>query len=252
MRAANHAADSLSLSTEQDRPRASPLEAETKSCGYAILGREQKDANVDRRMPTNSAGSALDGAAPGSVEEADATTAGGAMTTPSSPPYLLSRADFVALYGGVYEHSPWVAEAVAAEGLTPSDDDPATLARRMAAVVEASGPDRQLALLRLHPELAGRLKVGEELTAASKGEQASARLDQCSPEEFARFQELNEAYGARFGFPFIIAVTGLDRAAILRAFEARVGNSAEAEFRTALDEVHKIARIRLDSLAARR
>jgi OHCU decarboxylase len=156
---------------------------------------------------------------------------------------------FVSLYGGVYEHSPWVAQTLAAQGLSPDDDDPAVLAGRMAAIVEASGTDRQLELLRLHPELANKTKIGEELTESSKLEQSSARLDQCSPEEFAKFQTLNEAYRAKFGFPFIIAVTGLTRADILTAFETRLGHSREAEFRTALDQVHKIARIRIEAIA---
>ncbi|WP_020181343.1 2-oxo-4-hydroxy-4-carboxy-5-ureidoimidazoline decarboxylase [Methylopila sp. M107] len=161
----------------------------------------------------------------------------------------MSAEAFVAAYGGVYEHSPWVAEAAAAQGLTQTDDNPDALAARMAAAVEAAGAERQLELLRLHPELVGKLKTGEQLTADSQREQASARLDQCSPEEFARFQALNETYNARFGFPFIIAVTGLSRRDILDAFEARALNSVEAEFRTALDQVHRIARIRIGALA---
>ncbi|MFC3694111.1 2-oxo-4-hydroxy-4-carboxy-5-ureidoimidazoline decarboxylase [Chenggangzhangella methanolivorans] len=164
-------------------------------------------------------------------------------------PSGLSPENFVALYGGVYEHSPWVAEAVAAKGLTEADDEPEALSARMSAIVEAAGRERQFALLRLHPELVGRLKVGETLTAESTREQASARLDECSPQEFERFQTLNEAYNARFGFPFIVAVTGMTRADILAAFESRVENTPEDEFRTALDNVHRIARIRLDALA---
>lgn len=170
------------------------------------------------------------------------------MVRDLAPPSLAADQTFAAAYGGVYERSFWVAEAAAAEGLTGAEPS-ATIAARMAAVVEAAGQDRQLALLRAHPELAGRLKVGEALTTASHAEQAGARLDQCSPEEFARFQSLNAAYGARFGFPFIIAVTGLDRSDILAAFETRIGHAPEAEFRTALDEVHKIARFRIESLS---
>lgn len=171
------------------------------------------------------------------------------MTTSPNSPSALGPTAFVAAYCGAYERSPWVAEAVAAEGLSPADDEPSALAGRMAEVVEASGRERQLELLRLHPELVGKIKLGETLTAESRREQASARLDACSPEEFARFQALNEAYNARFGFPFIIAVTGLTRADILDAFEARLGNSAEEEFRAALEQVHRIARIRIDALA---
>lgn len=171
------------------------------------------------------------------------------MNANSQRPSALSTEAFIALYGGVYEHSPWVAEVIAAEGLNVFDDDPAALSERMSAIVEAAGRERQLELLRLHPELVGRLKVGEALTPESKREQASARLDECSAEEFERFQALNEAYNARFGFPFIVAVTGMTRADILAAFATRVGNSPEDEFRTALDNVHRIARIRLDALA---
>ena len=86
----------------------------------------------------------------------------------------------------------------------------------MGAIVDAASDEAKLMLLRLHPELAGKLKVGESLTASSKAEQSGARLDQCSAAEFQRFQALNEAYRTRFGFPFIIAVTGLTREASLR------------------------------------
>ena len=157
----------------------------------------------------------------------------------------MTREDFIARHGGIYEHSPWVAEAVFEAG----GGAPEGLAERMATVVEAAGHDRQLALLRAHPELAGKLAVRGELTAESRSEQASARLDQCSPEEFARFTALNAAYNAKFGFPFIIAVRGLQRADILAAFERRAGNDPGQEFRAALDQVHKIARLRLAALA---
>ena len=96
----------------------------------------------------------------------------------------------------------------------------------MTGVVEAGSPDRQLALLRAHPDLAGRLAIRGELTAQSAGEQAGAGLRDCSPAEFQRFTELNDAYKARFGFPFIMAVKGRRRAEILAAFEGRVGKEA--------------------------
>ncbi len=164
-------------------------------------------------------------------------------------PSILSRQDFISRFGGIYEHSSWVAEQLYAAGLSESDDTPGGLAASMAAIVEAAGPDRQLALLRAHPELAGKLAIAGNLTAESRAEQASARLDQCIPEEFARFQELNAAYNASFGFPFIIAVRGLQRADILAAFERRASNGKAAEFREALDQVHKIARLRLQAMA---
>lgn len=161
-------------------------------------------------------------------------------------------AALVDAYAGVYEHSAWVAEAVASGGVAGLRDDVGLLADRMAAVVEASGRDRQLELLRLHPELAGKLKVGTGLTAASEAEQAAARLNACTPEEFARFHQLNAEYRARFGFPFIIAVSGLTRREILDAFEVRILNDGEAEFRAALDQVHKIARLRIEAIARAR
>ena len=117
-----------------------------------------------------------------------------------------------------------------------------------AAIVDAAPRARQLALLNAHPDLAGRLAVSGELTAESTSEQASAGLDKCSPDEFRRFTELNEAYKRKFPFPFIMAVKGKSRAEILKAFEHRIHNAEDIEFRTALSEVHKIALIRLRDL----
>ena len=159
------------------------------------------------------------------------------------------RTAFVARYGGIYEHSPWVAEAVYDAGGADKASDPEALRAAMAAVVEAAEPEAQLALLRAHPDLAGRLALAGGLTAASSAEQAGAGLDQCSPEELARFQELNNRYTERFGFPFILAVKGKTRAEILAAFEARIDNDPKTEFRTALEQVHRIALLRLRDLA---
>lgn len=163
-------------------------------------------------------------------------------------PSRLTRAAFLALYGPVYEHSPWIAEAVFDSGLTEDHQTAEGLQAAMAAVVEEALPDRQLALLRAHPDLAGRLAIGGELTAQSAAEQAGAGLGACSPAEFQRFTALNEAYKAKFGFPFIMAVKGRSRAEILAAFERRIGNDPAVEFRTALDEVHKIALLRLRNM----
>ena len=165
------------------------------------------------------------------------------------PPDSLDKAGFMSEFGGIYEHSPWVAETMLAEGVGTDDGAVPHFAARIAAIVDAAGHDRQLALLRAHPELAGKLAVAGGLTAESTAEQAGAGLDRCSPEEFARFTELNDRYGAKFGHPFIIAVRGLDRSAILAAFKTRVNNDPATEFATALAEVHKIARLRLELLA---
>jgi len=166
----------------------------------------------------------------------------------TTPPDSLKETEFMAQFGGIYEHSPWVAASLWDQGLGPDDRQLSRFAARMQEVVEAAGHQRQLELLRAHPELAGKLAIAGGLTAESSSEQAGAGLDSCTPDEFARFSDLNDRYGARFGHPFIIAVRGLDRAAILAAFESRVDNDHDTEFATALAEVHKIARLRLELL----
>jgi 2-oxo-4-hydroxy-4-carboxy-5-ureidoimidazoline decarboxylase len=160
----------------------------------------------------------------------------------------LSRAEFVAIFGPIYEHSPWVAEGVFDRGI--GHQNPQTLQAAMAAVVEAAPRERQLNLLRAHPDLAGRLAMADALSAHSASEQAQAGLDSCSPEEFDRFTSLNAAYKAKFGFPFIMAVKGRSRGEILSAFEHRIENDPSVEFRTALDQVHKIASFRIRELLA--
>jgi OHCU decarboxylase len=160
----------------------------------------------------------------------------------------MTEAEFMAQFGRVYEHSPWVAEALWRAGMTPAHDATDVFARAMAEIVEKAPRERQLSLLISHPDLAGRLAMQDALTAESTVEQASAGLDKCSPEEFARFSELNHAYRTRFGFPFIMAVKGKARSEILTAFERRISNDRETEFRTALAEVHQIAQMRLRDL----
>ena len=161
-------------------------------------------------------------------------------------PNTLSEDQFLAVYGGIYEHSAWVAQAVWDAGTLPDTAD--ALHAAMQAAVDAAPRERRLALIRAHPDLAGRAAVAGALSAASTAEQAGAGLDQCSPDEFAAFQELNAAYKARFGFPFVIAVRGLDRGDILDAFRRRLANDADTEFDTAIEQIHKIARLRLDAL----
>lgn len=148
---------------------------------------------------------------------------------------------FVDTLGGVYEHSPWVARQAWSERPFDSVD---ALADAMAAIVEDAGRDAQLELLRAHPDLGEQT----EMTDASEAEQASAGLDQLSPEQYETFQELNERYREQFGFPFIMAVEGASPDEIQAAMEQRVENDPETEFRTALDEVHQIARLRLADL----
>jgi OHCU decarboxylase len=164
------------------------------------------------------------------------------------PPSSLSRAAFLQLQGRVYEHSPWIAEALWDAGLKREHDEVAALHHDLAAIVDAAPRAQQLALLNAHPDLAGRLAMRGALTAESTSEQAGAGLDKCSPDEFRRFTELNHAYKKKFGFPFILAVKGRGRAEILQNFEQRVHNAPDVEFRTALGEVHKIALLRLRDL----
>jgi OHCU decarboxylase len=159
-------------------------------------------------------------------------------------PSALSHADFVSRFGPVYEASPWVAEGVWPAVEDGRLDDRAALAGAMRAEVDAAPRELQRALIRAHPQLASRARMAE----ASVREQSSAGLDQCSPAEFDAFQHHNDAYNARFGFPFIVAVKGLTRADILAAFEARLANDPETEFATAIAQVHRIAGFRLAEL----
>ena len=161
------------------------------------------------------------------------------------PPSTLGRADFMATFGGVYEHSPWIAEQVFDNGLSSACDTAEGLHAAMARIVDDADDEARCRLLRAHPDLAGRLAVAGELTDASSAEQASAGLDQCTRQEFERFQTLNAAYKAKFEIPFILAVRGKTRGDILRAFERRVVQSVKAEFAEALRQVHQIALLRL-------
>lgn len=156
----------------------------------------------------------------------------------------LTKSDFLARFGAVYEDSPWVAEAVWPHAAAGELDDREALAAAMREAVDAAPRARKLTLIRAHPELAGRARMAD----ISGREQAGAGLDQCSPEEFEAFQRLNAAYNARFGFPFVVAVKGLTRQDILAAFEARLANAPDAEFETAIAQIHRIAGFRLADL----
>lgn len=159
----------------------------------------------------------------------------------------LTPADFKQRFGGLYEHSPWVAESAATR--RPFADFEHMLTA-MNDVVDQAGEIMQLALLRAHPELAGKAAIDRTLTDASAEEQASAGLDRMTQPEFDRFQRLNAAYSARFDFPFIICVRLTDKAGILAAMEGRANHTREQEFKAALDEVSKIVRLRLEAMCA--
>lgn len=159
----------------------------------------------------------------------------------------MDKAAFVATLGGVFEHSPWVAERTFGERPFPSVG---ALHAAMTDAVARAHPSEQLALLRAHPELAGKAAIRGELTADSTREQSGAGLTQCSAEEFATLTDLNRRYNAKFGFPFILAVKGYDRAGILREFARRVESDRDTEFAECLAQVSKITRFRLDALVA--
>lgn len=165
------------------------------------------------------------------------------------PPSRMSESEFVEVFGGIYEHSPWVARGTWRRGVEARNDTVENLAAELAATVDAADVEARLALIRAHPDLAGRAAGGGGLTAESSREQASAGIDQCSEEEYRRFQTLNDAYESRFGFPFVMAVKGSHRKAILAAFEKRLGNDPDTELEQAIAEIHKIARLRLAELA---
>lgn len=160
-------------------------------------------------------------------------------------PSQMDRAQFMTTFGGIYEHSPWIAERVWEKGVTARHDDIETLATAMADVLAEATYSEQLALINAHPDLAGKAALAGELTEASTGEQASAGLDQCSPEEFEKFQRYNDGYKEKFGFPFIMAVKGRHRSEILAAFVTRLENDEDTEFLTALDQINRIALLRL-------
>ena len=163
----------------------------------------------------------------------------------------MSREQFVAALGFLFEHSPWIVEAAWARRPFADRDD---LWAKLVAVVQEAPSERQVALIRAHPDLAASrghpAAIAGELTAASTREQASAGLDRLSPEEYGRFHRLNDAYRARFGFPFIIAVRENSKESILRSFEARLDNDRDAEVATALGEIGKIVRLRLADAVA--
>jgi 2-oxo-4-hydroxy-4-carboxy-5-ureidoimidazoline decarboxylase len=167
------------------------------------------------------------------------------MTTPISLAALnaMDAAAFVEAFGGIAEHSAWVAEAAAAR--RPFASRAAMVAAFQDAIGDA-GAEAQAALLRAHPDLAGRAAIAGDLTDDSRREQAGAGLDRLTAEEFARFTVLNTAYRERFGIPFILAVRGADKSRILDAFEARIGNARDVEFATALQQVCRIVAFRLE------
>ncbi|HEV3239874.1 MAG TPA: 2-oxo-4-hydroxy-4-carboxy-5-ureidoimidazoline decarboxylase [Casimicrobiaceae bacterium] len=159
----------------------------------------------------------------------------------------LDRSAFVATLQAVFEHSPWIPAAVWLQ--RPFASVEALHAALVATMIDAP-KEAQLALIRAHPELAGKAAVRGELTPASSSEQSSAGLTQCSAEEFAQLQALNRAYNDKFGFPFIIAVKGVERSALIARFSERLARDPDREFGEALRQIARIAYFRLETLLA--
>ena len=154
----------------------------------------------------------------------------------------MNRTGFATTLGFAFELSPWVVQR--AYDAAPFDSVEALHAATMA-VLDAAPEADKLALIRAHPELAGKAAIAKTLTAESNAEQASAGLDRLTPEEFERFHALNAAYGERFGFPFIIAVRLNDKTSILAAMQARLSHERADEIAEAIKQVGLISRLRL-------
>ncbi len=163
-------------------------------------------------------------------------------------PSTMSRAAFVETFGGIFEHSPWIAERAFDGELGPAHDTAVGLHRALLVQFRRADETARLDVLRAHPDLAGKLASARRLTRESAREQASAGLDAMSDEEERRFQTLNARYVDKFGFPFILAVSGMQRDEVLAQFEARLDNDRAEEFATACAQVERIARLRLEAL----
>ena len=157
------------------------------------------------------------------------------------------KSKFVSLFESIYEHSDWVIKSVI-EDKSKLPNTSNELRSVMKKIVNKSSDNLKLKLLRSHPELGIKKNEISSLTQSSQQEQKSAGLDQCSQEEYEEIKSLNKLYKEKFDFPFIIAVKGLNRSDIINSMKNRVNNNYEEEFSTAINEVHKIAKIRLDAL----
>ncbi|MCU0787916.1 MAG: 2-oxo-4-hydroxy-4-carboxy-5-ureidoimidazoline decarboxylase [Verrucomicrobia bacterium] len=175
------------------------------------------------------------------------TRIAGESPVPLATVNQLSPQAFVELVGPVFEHSAWIAEAAREKRPFATRE---ALHRALCDVVTNSTRDQQLALIRAHPDLVGRAALEGTLTRESTAEQASAGLGRLSPEEVALFQQYNAAYRNQFGFPFVICARLNKKAAILAGFEQRLKHSRTQEIKTALEEIFKIADLRLRDLIA--
>ena len=163
-------------------------------------------------------------------------------------PSQMKREEFVATWGGIFEHSPWIADRAFGLELGPAHDSATGLHNALCRMFRSASPAERLGVLQAHPDLAGKLAVAKRLTADSTAEQASAALDALTDDERSTFQRLNADYVAKHGFPFIIAVRDNTRASILAAFDSRIGNDTATEFKAACAQVERIALLRLKAL----
>jgi OHCU decarboxylase len=163
-------------------------------------------------------------------------------------PSRMEREEFVQKFGSIFEHSPWIADRAFDLELGPAHDTAGGLNNALARMFRSASEDERLGVLRAHPDLAGKLAQAKRLTAESTSEQASAGLDALTDEERATFTSLNEAYTAKHGFPFIIAVKDNTKASILQAFQSRIANDRDTEFATACKQVERIAQLRLNDI----
>jgi OHCU decarboxylase len=167
---------------------------------------------------------------------------------PALRPARMSKKDFVEKFGGIFEHSPWIAEGATIWNSVPRMIAPA-VCNALARVFRSASEEKRLGVLTAHPDLAGKLAQAKRLTKESTSEQAGAGLDALTDEERQTFTELNDAYVKKFGFPFIIAVRDAGgKANILKTFKTRIENNRETEFATACKQVERIARLRLNDI----
>ena len=160
-------------------------------------------------------------------------------------PSEMDRASFISEFGGIYEHSAWIAEAAFDGELGPTHDTAQGVHQALSSVFRGASEQQRLSVLTAHPDLAGKLAAAGRLTPESTAEQAGAGLDKLTDQERANFTKLNEAYTARFEFPFIIAVKDNTKASIEDAFKRRIGNNWKTEFGEACRQVERIAELRL-------
>ncbi len=168
--------------------------------------------------------------------------------TNHTKPSRMTREEFVTAYGGIFEHSEWIAERAYGLELGPAHDTAGGLHNALARMFRSASNDERLSVLTAHPDLAGKLAQAKRLTQESTSEQASAGLDALTDDERAAFEDLNTRYTQKFGFPFIIAVRDHDKASILQAFKRRIEQDRAVEFAEACRQVERIAEFRLTDI----